>query len=530
MPIKGLTDREAGIEGLPRLGKLRKGAPQEKDDNGKHKKPRDLNYFRVEFEPEYAWLEEIWLDLYGSEPSRFTNVRFPYNDVEAVFPTWLEAWNSSGALLCRTDGETVFTWYDADANHYRSDPKPYREEDYLDSKNKPQTKQIGRLNLLLPDFVAASGALGVFVLTTSSYNDIRTIHDRLSALQAVHGRLSGIPFVLSRVTRKISVPMTNGRGKTDKSLIAIDVDPAFTSSVLLPLLTGGVPALPARSIDYESGEVTYENSDSADEQLKEDETSWYDDGDNAARYATWLEGEKLLTGQDELLTGQHPRSFESGYEACASVRGQLARWNDDETLIERCIEAAGLDAETARAALDVHSLTFVEFLDALAKLAQQPREQQPTVSWYDDPFDRDELEVFLRENYEKSPAEALAAVGKNAWQVYANLDAARADVMRVAGEQLWTVVAYEVRYEQVGGKKVMAFETPEEIRWFKGRTELLKALQRDNFTSWEPVKQWEPGSTYTLPEPVRIAPEHRGDNQEWLAVASLEVAFQDIPF
>jgi len=247
MPIVGLTDEQAdaGI-GLPRIAKLFKG--DEKPESGK-RPGADLDYFRIEFEEQFEYLREQWEELFGDEPREFPQVYLTMPTVEEAFPTWLEKWNASGTLLCRGDGEHRVRWWDEDTKIYVTAKMPCT----CDPQNR-ECKQVGRLNLIIPEFVEMTGVLGFISVSTTSINDIITIHRYLSAVQQMYGKLTGVPFVFGRAPRPITRPQVDGgkpngkRVKMTKSLLYLHVTPTFTQNALLPILSGAmerpVAALP----------------------------------------------------------------------------------------------------------------------------------------------------------------------------------------------------------------------------------------------------------------------------------------------
>lgn len=247
MSIKGLTSGSEAGSGLPRIGKLHKG--DKKTDANKPGK--DLDYFRIEFAPEFADLREEWEAMYGEEPDGFEQVFMTYATVDEAFASWKEDWNASATLLHRCDGDHQILWYSQQAQAYSHS----KEKCAAISPNPCACKNVGRLNLLIPDFIQETGILGYIEVETHSINDILTIYRTLADVQRINGgTLLGVPFSLGRATKKISAPdlKNKRRIKVNKSLFYLHVDPDFTRETLLPRLasTGGFlsaqqPQLPA---------------------------------------------------------------------------------------------------------------------------------------------------------------------------------------------------------------------------------------------------------------------------------------------
>jgi hypothetical protein len=98
MPIKGLTDRNAGF---PQIGVLRKGAPKAEKGPG-----RDLEHFRFDADDREA--AAAFAAIYGDEP-RTVRVYVPYATTDENFEAWREDWIAS-SLKHRCDGQNCVRW------------------------------------------------------------------------------------------------------------------------------------------------------------------------------------------------------------------------------------------------------------------------------------------------------------------------------------------------------------------------------------------------------------------------------------
>lgn len=256
MPIKGLTDNDGRNfgSGLPLIARMYKG--DERPADGK-RPGADLTYFRVEFEPQFEHLRELWTEMYGAEPTEFSGVFLAGATVDEAFSTWLEEWTAT-TLLHRCDGEHQVQWFDTRINAY-SRAKVMCAKD---STGGCKCQRIGRLNLIMPDFVEAAGVLGYIAVATHSINDIITIHRYLSDIERMYGRLTGVPFVFGRAQKDVSTPKENGgRRKVKKSLLYLHVTPEFTQEHLLPTIAAprapmiaapnDAPQLPAGAMEPE---------------------------------------------------------------------------------------------------------------------------------------------------------------------------------------------------------------------------------------------------------------------------------------
>lgn len=253
MPIINLTDTPDG-KGLPRIAKLHKG--DKKLPNGQV--GPDLDYFRVVFEPEFEQFREAWEDLFGKEPDHFDEVFMTHATVDKAFESWKEEWNTSQTLLHRCDGENQINWYNVPANMYMT----AKTTCAMKTDTPCACKAVGRLNLIIPEFIGITGILGYVQVETHSINDILTVYSMLANIQRMNGTLLGVPFSLGRSGKQISVPMKGKRGKVTKSLFYLYVDTVFARETLLPRLTatGGFlapdqPALPAPAPKLDTEEI-----------------------------------------------------------------------------------------------------------------------------------------------------------------------------------------------------------------------------------------------------------------------------------
>lgn len=262
MPIIGLTDRPGA--GFERIAKLYKGGEKQTRTrkNGEEYQifGKDLEHFRIEFEPQYEHLRPVWEALYGTEPDEFNGVFLTAQTTDEAFQAWKEEWNSSQTLIHRCDGENQLRWYNADAGVMMSAKKTCEAH----TDHPCECKEVGRLDFVFPDFCNEAGVLGIITLTTHSIYDIMTIYARLKMLENINGSLIGVPLLFGRTPREINVPGKDKQGnptriKVTKSLIYINPTADFTQRRLIPTLAGAIapaatPALAATGTD--SGQQT----------------------------------------------------------------------------------------------------------------------------------------------------------------------------------------------------------------------------------------------------------------------------------
>lgn len=260
MPIKGLTDR--GLS-FPEIGQIRKGAKKTARRPGK-----DLTYFRVEFAEGEEETDALFEKIYGTEPNNI-NVILPFNEIERCWGAWLEGY-TAGRMVARSDGEYIVYQVDTETGDIKvingkdvktGAPVPYTEDMVVgkDYKGKPVTcKPVGRLRVFIPEL----GRAAYLTVLTSSLHDIANLSDQLGALKRLnYGQIAGIPLVLRRRPKKISVPMPDGkRVRQEKWMLSIEADPqwvrlkiAETKRLALP---GNGELLPEPILE---GEVVHED-------------------------------------------------------------------------------------------------------------------------------------------------------------------------------------------------------------------------------------------------------------------------------
>lgn len=241
MPIRGLTDR--GLA-LPEIGQIRKGAKKEPNKPG-----ADLTYFRIEFAEGEEKTSAKFRSVYGDKPNAI-RVILPFNEVERMWDAWKEAY-TAGRMVARSDGEyiayqldkngeiIVHSWVDKDGNKV---PHPKDNIAGYDYQNSPvKFKNSGRLKVIIPDLERAAY---LTVMTTSTH-DIGNISEQLAAFKELNnGQLAGIPFILRRRPKEISMPKSSSdptRVRRKKFLISIEVDPEWAKAKFGELNTLALP-------------------------------------------------------------------------------------------------------------------------------------------------------------------------------------------------------------------------------------------------------------------------------------------------
>lgn len=204
MPIIGLTDRPASF---PQIGQLRKGSA--KPSQGGYGK--DLKYFR--FTSQDAAALAAFEQAYGAEPAT-VEIYLPYKTTAQNFEAWREAWRAGG-MMHRCDGQTCVLWRRDDGSYSR-EPKPCPGD----------CKQVGRLMVIIP----ALKRFAYVTVLTSSIHDIIELNENLLAMEALRGTLQGVPMILSRKPKTISMPGEDGkRRRVEKWLLSIEANPGWVA-------------------------------------------------------------------------------------------------------------------------------------------------------------------------------------------------------------------------------------------------------------------------------------------------------------
>ena len=280
MAIKGLTDREISF---PQIGDIRKGMMKDgvsKSTGRAYSAPVDLDYFRVEFDERETEAQEMFAESYKDKlpQVREINIVLPFNDIERVWDPFCEAY-TAGRMVARSDGATFIYLVDLKTgkpvviNGLDEDGKPVPHKDVVGMAGKTVIKcrPVGRLKVILPELRRAA----YVVVHTTSIIDIRNISEQLAAIKQINGgRIVGIPLVLKRRPKEISVPNDDGtRRRLTKWMLSIEADPKWVSAKLEAMHMAALPsgagklALPAVSEVEELDQVDEEFTDEADDPL-----------------------------------------------------------------------------------------------------------------------------------------------------------------------------------------------------------------------------------------------------------------------
>lgn len=243
--IKGLTDR--GLS-FPQIGNIRKGGKSISKTGVEY--PVDLKHFRVEFDAKEAEAEKTFLAKYGATPTEI-NILLPFNDIDRCWDAWCEAY-TAGRMVARSDGEYFIYRTDIqtgellvkDGLDKNGSRVPHVESLGVVGKTPVKCKPVGRLKVIIPELQR----LAYLVVHTTSVIDVRNISEQLEAIRNINGgNIAGIPLVLKRRPRMISIPKDGTRVRVEKWMLSIEADPRWVSAKLASLDRAALPdGSPAR--------------------------------------------------------------------------------------------------------------------------------------------------------------------------------------------------------------------------------------------------------------------------------------------
>ncbi len=257
MPIAGLTD----INRPPRQGMLRLGI-KKKTTSGKEY-PAEVDYFILDPETpdkeEKARLIEKFHEAFGDKPKTIS-ITLPYSDIDEVFPQNYKRYGRNTSLKCIGDGVTATCTEEPFAQGLKTIGKDERGLPKVECKgrdcvfattNENSTAKECKATATLSVKIHPLGGIGVWQVTTGSFNSIVNINSCIRDLIDEYGRAHALPLVLERRPQE-----TSFKGKktthytlhinTDKSIIEMVRQAQIAPErVLIEAYGTEVAALPA---------------------------------------------------------------------------------------------------------------------------------------------------------------------------------------------------------------------------------------------------------------------------------------------
>lgn len=233
MPINGLTE----INRPPRQGMLRLGI-KKKTQTGKEY-PSEVDYFILDPETpdkeEKARLIERFHEAFGEKPKTIA-ITLPYSDLDEVFPQNYKRYGKNTSLKCIGDGITATcteTDFAQNLKTIGSDARGLpivecRGRDCVFSTTKEGNKaRECKATATLSVKIHPLGGLGVWQVTTGSFNSIVNINSCIRDLKDVYGRAHALPLVLER---RPQITTFNGK-KTTHYTLHINTDKSITEMI-----------------------------------------------------------------------------------------------------------------------------------------------------------------------------------------------------------------------------------------------------------------------------------------------------------
>jgi hypothetical protein len=276
MPIKQLKSDDMG---LPRAGVIRLGYKTRKCQNDKcgyilqyqDRKspncPKCQNELGKEFPTEagHFILDDApgVFEAIGTDTPTELKVFFPFDDIGLIFPNFMQAWQAS-ALMCRGDGEHIvyainpttgkvkvrdgIALYDFDEVNFNGKVMPHKTGEVMPcpgpERNYYSKCRNCKPNAMLIVMLRDVPRMAYWQISTTSIHNIIDLQKQLNTVKGIVGqitgtpRLSGIPFILKRVKRTISVPKTDragaaiGRQRVDKWFVQLEIEPDWVVKMI----------------------------------------------------------------------------------------------------------------------------------------------------------------------------------------------------------------------------------------------------------------------------------------------------------
>jgi hypothetical protein len=266
MPIKDLQSNE---EGLARAGVIRLGFKAKRCKCGEiieasaAKCPKCK---RAEFGKEFPTEAPYFVlsdapgvvEALKTDKPTSLNIYFPFDTVDENFPAFMQSWISS-SLVCRGDSEKILhaielvtgkpTVKDGLAlRDFTEERKEYAAGEFMPcpglERNLYKKCERCKPNAMLLVILRDVPRLAYWQISTTSIHNIRNLTKQLNYVRNVVNdltgspKLSGVPFILNRVKRMVSVPKTdrdgkaNGRQRVEKWFIELEIDPDWIRRML----------------------------------------------------------------------------------------------------------------------------------------------------------------------------------------------------------------------------------------------------------------------------------------------------------
>ncbi len=233
MPIEGLSE----INRPPRQGMLRLGI--KKQTAGGKEYPSEVDYFILDPETpdpvEKKRLIDKFHEAFGDKPKTIS-VSLPASDIDEVFPQNYKRYGKNTSLKCIGDGisavctEEQFTkglkTIGFDDRGFTKVECKGRECVFATTNEKATTKECKATGTLSVE-IYPLGGIGVWQVTTGSFNSIVNINSCIRSIVAKYGRAHALPLILER---RPQITTFQGK-KTTHYTLHINTDKSITEMV-----------------------------------------------------------------------------------------------------------------------------------------------------------------------------------------------------------------------------------------------------------------------------------------------------------
>lgn len=254
MPIRGLSE----VRRCPRIGRLSLGEKRKSQKNGAEY-PAETEWFTMVpatgDKDRDEKLVKQFKKLYGDKPKSI-KVMFPPVSPDIFFQNFNKRYGTN-LLQCKGDSETAkcslpeyakgLEVIGTDAMGLtevvcRGKECPYQKGDEKLGIKAGSCKRIGTLQIILPEI----DALGVWQITTSSFNSIVNLNSALDWLTGICGRYSMIPVNLVRIPTETAYIQDGKQKKSTHYCMQIDLNVSISEIQKLAMIspTQSMIALP----------------------------------------------------------------------------------------------------------------------------------------------------------------------------------------------------------------------------------------------------------------------------------------------
>lgn len=526
MPVYGLSDRHSAGSGLPRLGRLFKGAKRSEEDLKRNRSGREQETWRIEFDALYLDLQPIWDEFYGDQQLKtIPGVYLMGNTVDDAFESYMESWGSNKLLKHKCDTKMQVKWFNPEIGKVDNTPKPCEQPNC-------DCQLVGRLNILIPDFQRYAGVLGFFCVNTGSFRDVSRIFKYLSDIQSFYGSVGGIPFFLTRVAEPVEIPevkdgkATGKRFKSTKHFISLIVDPEFVKTTDMKNQQRALPA----NVDPSTGEKMLpdrapEWSESNEGESASPRNAQYaiigDDGleglVDSDDYDNVVKDDKNDPnwGHEMSLSEPSPEDrLEAAFGPAGAVVKNLgekpkehwAKNASNRTRVLNLLQELGFETQEQQARalnkvdrrisdkpteMRLGQSGFETLEDMLAALRQAFPKPQPN-------WNPQEIEDWLLEDFNRPAADFLREFKAQDWSQFDSAGAAADAVRDFALKNQWEVVSGSCQYHKQNNRTYIAFNTPlGEMRLYGGR-DALEKLTSPDYMDKQGAADWKPDQEIDL--------------------------------